>query len=42
MIIGGETEGASDQAQANSTAQIHIPMPGGSESLNKTDTRDSR
>jgi len=34
LIIGGETEGASDQAQANATAQIHIPMPGGSESLN--------
>ena len=34
LIVGGEAEGASSQAEALSTARVHIPMPGGSESLN--------
>ncbi len=34
LIVGGEAEGASSQASALSTARVHIPMPGGSESLN--------
>ncbi len=34
LIVGGEAEGASPQATRLSTARLHIPMPGGSESLN--------
>jgi TrmH family RNA methyltransferase len=34
LIIGGEAEGASPHARQIATARIHIPMPGGSESLN--------
>jgi TrmH family RNA methyltransferase len=34
LIVGGEAEGASPQATRLSTASVHIPMPGGSESLN--------
>jgi TrmH family RNA methyltransferase len=34
LIVGGEAEGASPQATRLSTARVHIPMPGGSESLN--------
>jgi RNA methyltransferase, TrmH family len=34
LIIGGEAEGASSQAITLSNETVHIPMPGGSESLN--------
>jgi TrmH family RNA methyltransferase len=34
LIVGGEAEGASSQANRLSTDCVHIPMPGGSESLN--------
>ncbi|MBN1146102.1 MAG: RNA methyltransferase [Anaerolineales bacterium] len=34
LIVGGEASGASAEAQALATTQIHIPMPGGGESLN--------
>jgi TrmH family RNA methyltransferase len=34
MIIGGEAAGASAEAQSIAENRVHIPMPGGSESLN--------
>ena len=34
LIIGGEAEGASPEARALDPSPIHIPMPGGGESLN--------
>jgi TrmH family RNA methyltransferase len=34
LIVGGEADGASLQAQNLSTAHVHIPMPGEVESLN--------
>jgi TrmH family RNA methyltransferase len=34
LIVGGEAEGAGDQSRSLSGAQVHIPMPGGMESLN--------
>lgn len=34
LIIGGEAAGASAEAQSFATQMVHIPMPGGSESLN--------
>jgi len=34
LIIGGEAEGASSNAQRLATTRVHIPMPGGGESLN--------
>jgi RNA methyltransferase, TrmH family len=34
LIIGGEAEGASEHALRLRTEIVHIPMPGGSESLN--------
>jgi TrmH family RNA methyltransferase len=34
LIVGGEADGASPEARALATAGIHIPMPGGMESLN--------
>ena len=34
LIVGGESEGASLHAERLSPARVHIPMPGGSESLN--------
>jgi TrmH family RNA methyltransferase len=34
LIIGGEAAGASSQAAHLATHRVHIPMPGGSESLN--------
>jgi RNA methyltransferase, TrmH family len=34
LVVGGEAAGASSQAHGLATTQIHIPMPGGSESLN--------
>lgn len=34
LIVGGEAQGASPQAQRLAQARVHIPMPGGSESLN--------
>jgi len=34
LIVGGEAQGASSHASRLSTARVHIPMPGGSESLN--------
>jgi RNA methyltransferase, TrmH family len=34
LIVGGEAEGASIQANQLATVRVHIPMPGGSESLN--------
>lgn len=34
LIIGGEAEGAGPQAQRLADANVHIPMPGGGESLN--------
>jgi TrmH family RNA methyltransferase len=34
LIVGGEAEGAGPQAQGLATARVHIPMPGGVESLN--------
>ena len=34
LVIGSEAQGASSQARRLATAQVRIPMPGGSESLN--------
>lgn len=34
LIIGGEAEGAGQQAEYLAQQKVHIPMPGGSESLN--------
>ena len=34
LVIGGEAEGAGPQAQALAAGSLHIPMPGGGESLN--------
>jgi TrmH family RNA methyltransferase len=34
LILGGEAEGASQPARDLASAQVSIPMPGGSESLN--------
>jgi TrmH family RNA methyltransferase len=34
LIVGGEADGASQPARALASAQVAIPMPGGSESLN--------
>jgi TrmH family RNA methyltransferase len=34
LIVGGEAEGASEQARKLSNAIVSIPMPGGAESLN--------
>jgi TrmH family RNA methyltransferase len=34
LVVGGEAEGASEQAQALANAIVGIPMPGGAESLN--------
>jgi len=34
LIVGGEAKGAGVHAQGLAIARIHIPMPGGSESLN--------
>ena len=34
LIIGGEAEGASEQARRLASKQVYIPMPGKSESLN--------
>jgi len=34
LIVGGEAEGASAEAEHLATAALHIPMPGKSESLN--------
>jgi RNA methyltransferase, TrmH family len=34
LVVGGEAQGASPQANRLSTGRVHIPMPGGSESLN--------
>ena len=34
LIVGGEAEGASEQAEKLATGRIRIPMPGGFESLN--------
>ena len=34
LIVGGEASGAGVQAQGLATAKVHIPMPGGGESLN--------
>ncbi len=34
LIVGGEAEGASPQASRLATGCVHIPMPGGGESLN--------
>jgi TrmH family RNA methyltransferase len=34
LIVGGEAEGAGPQAHSLATARVHIPMPGGVESLN--------
>jgi TrmH family RNA methyltransferase len=34
LVVGGEAEGASSQASRLATGYVHIPMPGGSESLN--------
>jgi TrmH family RNA methyltransferase len=34
LIVGGEAEGASDDARKLATATISIPMPGNAESLN--------
>ena len=34
LIIGGEAEGASETAHKVADSLIHIPMPGGGESLN--------
>jgi TrmH family RNA methyltransferase len=34
LVIGSEAQGASSQARQLATAQVYIPMPGGSESLN--------
>jgi TrmH family RNA methyltransferase len=34
LVIGGEAEGAGAEAQALTDYHVHIPMPGGAESLN--------
>jgi TrmH family RNA methyltransferase len=34
LLIGGEAGGASEAGQALAQQSVHIPMPGGSESLN--------
>jgi TrmH family RNA methyltransferase len=34
LVLGGESEGAGPQARRLASTQVHIPMPGGSESLN--------
>jgi TrmH family RNA methyltransferase len=34
IIIGGEARGAGQQARSGATGRVHIPMPGGMESLN--------
>jgi TrmH family RNA methyltransferase len=34
LIIGGEAEGAGEQADLIANRHVHIPMPGGTESLN--------
>lgn len=34
LIVGGEAEGAGEAAEDIATARVHIPMPGGMESLN--------
>lgn len=34
LIVGGEAEGAGESAQELADARVHIPMPGGGESLN--------
>jgi TrmH family RNA methyltransferase len=34
LIVGGEAEGASDDAKKIATARVSIPMHGGVESLN--------
>jgi TrmH family RNA methyltransferase len=34
LIVGGEAEGASPEAQRLAPRLVHIPMPGGGESLN--------
>ncbi len=34
LIVGGEAQGAGPQARRLAQAQVHIPMPGGGESLN--------
>ena len=34
LIIGGEAEGASEEAQRLAQKRVYIPMPGGAESLN--------
>ena len=34
LVVGGEAEGASQAALSLATHRVHIPMPGGSESLN--------
>jgi TrmH family RNA methyltransferase len=34
LIVGGEAQGASPQAERLAPARLHIPMPGGAESLN--------
>lgn len=34
LIIGGEAEGAGEQADLIANKRVHIPMPGGTESLN--------
>jgi len=34
LVVGGEAEGAGQKAQAIATERVHIPMPGGAESLN--------
>ncbi len=34
LVVGGEAAGAGTDAQRLATAQLHIPMPGGVESLN--------
>jgi TrmH family RNA methyltransferase len=34
LIIGSEAEGAGDKSRSLADERVHIPMPGGSESLN--------
>ena len=34
IIVGGEASGAGASAKTLANTQVHIPMPGGSESLN--------
>lgn len=34
LIVGGEAAGAGDEATSLADSKVHIPMPGGSESLN--------